>query len=181
MMNDFPIEKKVKAEEELEEVPEDTLFDKRARKQWKNPFMQLTVKQRMFIKRYFECGNAGEAWCKAFAYKDKVRGSIMASNFFRNHPEVKEWIYTQLGLDTFTVVKVLKDAFEAKKFEYADKQVFERVDHYARLTAVKLANKMLNLENVDGGKVGNQLNVQIVSDGKTIRVTDGTVEGETMD
>ena len=146
-----------------------------SRKQ-ENPFLALNLKQRLFVKEYLGRKNATRAWMKAYNVKNYQYAAIAASLFLKRHPEIRDWLFEIEGLGTPAIAKVLKDAFVATKNEYANRQVFNVPDHWARMKAAEFLWKMTTPQ--EKAEVGNQMNVQIIMDRNkgVFEVTDGKIE-----
>jgi len=128
---------------------------------------ELTYNQLRFVKAYLKNGGSvTSAWFKTHKCKNRQYASVAGNRFMRKHPELKKALYEYCGLGDGEIIKVLKDAFKAKR-QTLDKEGNEHYskDHYARLKAAQLAKEFSEMPEESQAK-GNQLNVVIVSDRK---------------
>lgn len=136
------------------------------------PLEKLTISQIRFLQEYIKTGNASEAWFKTHKTKNNYYAGMAAYRFMKSHPEAKQAFLESHGIDDGAIARALKDGFNAKKAQIYKSQVYEFDDPYARMKAAEIANKMLHPEEQTGKPVGNQLNVQINTDGGTFKVVE---------
>lgn len=142
-----------------------------------NPLKSLKPKQRKFLKEFLKSHNRLEAWKKSHpnCHSD-LAAYVSVHNFLKVHPTVVDWLYELAGLSDDDFVQVVREGMQAQKSQFYLGKKYDEPDHYARFKAVDLGLKMRG--KGEPGKIGNQLNVQIITNKK-----DGTVkivEGETV-
>ena len=104
---------------------------------------ELTLKQKKFLKLYFETGNATKAALGAYDTEDpKTAGEIGSQNLAK----LKDVLIYQMeksGLDLNWIVNKVKDAGEGTKWnDFTGKK---EPDHQVRLKAVDIAAKWLGI------------------------------------
>ena|SRR3990167_2941897 len=104
----------------------------------------LTLKQKKFIKRYLETGNAAQAIIDSYDVVNRDTAAEMGSQNLRKLKDVVQSIMVQRGLDLDKMVEVVYGATEATKWN--DFTGEREPDHMVRLKAIDVASKWLGLE-----------------------------------
>jgi hypothetical protein len=133
---------------------------------------KLKVSQIRFLQEYIKTGNMTQSWKKVYKSKSDYNACQAAMRFMKSHQEAKQAFLEMHGITDLAVANALKDGFNAKKSQIYKSKVYEFDDPYARMKAAELANKMLHPEEQVGKSVGNQLNVQINTEGGTFKVVE---------
>lgn len=151
-------------ENSIDAIAED-IDVKKARKQLSenNPLKLLKPRQRKFLKYFLKTKDRATAWMMSHpTTKDRVNAHVNCSIFLRNHPEVVEWLYSMAGMGEDDLITVVRNSMSAEKKTFYLGKEYVEPDHYARLKAADLALKMR--ESKEPQKIGNQVNIQIITD-----------------
>lgn len=125
---------------------------------------KLNPKQLRFFLQYVKSGGKiGESYAKVYRIKDKNKAQLQGSQLYRRYPQIKRVLYEAMGLGDGILAKTMAEALSAEKQTIYKNKVYEFPDHYARLKAVEMANKLAGGEEV-AIKPGHQTNVLIVND-----------------
>ena len=116
----------------------------------------LTLKQKKFLKVYFETGNATKATLEAYDTDDPETASAMGSENLRKLRDVVRYQMDKQGLTVEKMVGTVVGANEATKWN--DFTGEREPDHPTRLKAVEVAERWLGLKD-DSTKVYQQFNV----------------------
>lgn len=115
---------------------------------------ELTLKQSKFIDIYIQTGNATEAAMQAYNCKDRMVARNVGSENLAKLGNIVRHIMEERGLTLPSMVDTVKEAQKAMKWN--DFTGEREPDHNARLKAVTIASKWLNM-----GQADNQTNIQV--------------------
>jgi len=114
---------------------------------------KLTLKQRKFFNEWFSNGGNGtQAALKAYD-TDYMTAAMIASENLKKHKSVIYGLLDKQGLTIGKIVKTVKEATEAEKWNEFTGQ--READHGTRLKAVTVASRLHGLEEQ------SQTNVQV--------------------
>ncbi len=110
--------------------------------------IKLTLKQRLFLKEYFQTGNGTLSAMKVYDCKDYNTASVMASETLRKLKDRLTTLMEVKGLSVGDLLDTLQEARKAKirRRNLETGEVFYEPDHRNRIEAVKVAAKFLGLE-----------------------------------
>ena len=114
----------------------------------------LTIKQRKFLDVYIQTGNASEAAMQSYDVKDRTSARAIGTENLAKLSNVVRHIMEERGLTLPSMVDTVKEAQKAMKWN--DFTGEREPDHNARLKAVTIASKWLNV-----GQSDNQTNIQV--------------------
>lgn len=127
---------------------------------------KLNPRQLRFFLAYIKSGGKiGESYAKVYRIKDKLKSQYLGSILYRRYPQIKKVLYESIGLGDGVLAQTMKEALTAEKQTIYKNKVYEFPDHYARLKAVEMANKLGGVTE-ESSKPGNQTNILITSDEK---------------
>ena len=106
---------------------------------------ELTLKQKKFLKVYFETGNATKAALAAYDTKDPNYASQIGSQNLVKLKDVLQYQMQKQGLDLNWMVNKVGDAGEASKWN--DFTGEREPDHATRLKAVEIASRWLGIKD----------------------------------
>ena len=116
---------------------------------------ELTLKQKKFLKVYFETGNATKAALESYDTTDRNVASQIGSENLVKLRDVLQYQMMKKGLDLNWIVDKVKDAGDGTKWN--DFTGEKEPDHQVRLKAVDIAAKWLGIK--DTPEVLQQFNI----------------------
>mgnify|MGYP001559778143 CR=1 FL=1 len=116
----------------------------------------LTLKQKKFLKVYFETGNATKAALEAYDTDDPNTASVIGAENLVKLRSVLRYQMDKRGLTLEKIVGKVDEATDATKWN--DFSGEREPDHPTRLKAVEVAERWLGLKD-DSTKVYQQFNV----------------------
>jgi hypothetical protein len=138
---------------------------------------KLTMKQRKFLKLYFETGNGTQAALAAYDTDDPRAASVIAAENLAKLREPVRALMEAKGISVGRLIEILDEGLQANKVVSAqvlvkqdgsvlkkeDEGMIEVPDHFVRRLYVETAAKWLGLEKEPGAQ-GNTFNgpVQII-------------------
>jgi len=132
----------------------------------------LTLKQKKWLKVYFETGNATKAALAAYETDDPGSASVIGTENLAKLSDVVRHIMNKKGLDAEKLVDTVNAATEANKqinaqvlvkqdgsvIRKEDEGMIEVPDHPTRLKAVEIAERWLKLKVDETPGVAVQIN-----------------------
>jgi len=128
-----------------------------------NPLRDLVPRQRRFLKAFLQNQNRVEAWMKVYRCKSRESAMVASNRFLKTHPEVVDWLYDLAGLGDDDFARVVREGMRADRSIFYKGDHHVEPDHYARFKAVELG---LKVRGKDEKQIGNQVNIQVISDPK---------------
>jgi len=109
---------------------------------------RLTIKQRKFLKLYFETGNATKSALKVYDTKDYNTAGAIASQILKKLREPVKTMMEARGLSVGDLVETVQDARKAKvrRRNLETGEIWYEKDHKVRLEAVRIAGRWLGVE-----------------------------------
>lgn len=107
---------------------------------------KLTLKQKKFLKVYFETGNATKAALEAYDTTDSDSARAMGAENLAKLSDVVRGIMMRKGLDPEKLVDTVNAATGANKIHGTNDNFIEIPDHLTRLKAVEIAERWLGLK-----------------------------------
>lgn len=111
------------------------------------PTRDLTLKQKKFLKVYFETGNATKAALEAYETDSYDSANAIGSENLAKLSDVVRYIMNKKGLDVGKLVDTVNEATEATKWN--DFTGEREPDHGTRLKAVEIAERWLGMKDKD--------------------------------
>lgn len=111
---------------------------------------ELTLKQKKFLKVYFETGNATKAALAAYDTDDPHMAANIGSENVAKLGDVVRAIMNRKGLDAEKLVNTVNAATEANKIHGYGDNFVEIPDHQTRLKAVEIAERWLGMKQDSG-------------------------------
>jgi hypothetical protein len=120
---------------------------------------KLTLKQRKWLKVFFQTGNQTKATLSAYNVTDPTLASCMGSQTARLLKDAVRTIMEQKGLDVGCLVDRVQDATNATKIHSSPTEPDKEIpDHTTRLKAVEIASRWLGMEQTPTTAI--QINVK---------------------
>lgn len=117
---------------------------------------KLTLKQKKFLKVYFETGNATKASLAAYDTDDPHMASNIGAENVAKLGDVVRYIMNKKGLDVEKMVDTVNGAMEANRIHGTGDNFVEIPDHPTRLKAVEVAERWIGIKpEEDGTKIQN--------------------------
>lgn len=109
---------------------------------------RLTIKQRKFLKLYFQTGNATKAALEVYDTTDYNTAGVIASQILKKLREPVKTMMEAKGLSVGDLVDTVQDARQAKvrRRNLETGEVWYEKDHKVRLEAAKIAGRWLGIE-----------------------------------
>lgn len=105
---------------------------------------ELTVKQKKFLKVYFDTGNATKAALAAYDTDDPKTASVIGAENIAKLSDVVRYIMNKKGLDVEWMVDRVNEAGSATKWN--DFTGEREPDHNIRLKAVDVAERWVGMK-----------------------------------
>lgn len=140
---------------------------------------KLTMKQRKFLKRYFETGNGTQSAMEVYDTEDYDTASAIASQNLRKLKNPVKVLMEQRGIGLGKLIDVLGDGLEAnrvisavntgKQASGATADFIEVPDHAVRHKYLETAGKWLDLDKGSNNTVINADKVIAILGGQTAK------------